>query len=273
MTRWVSAIVVACVAVFVLQQTQPGLTEQLVWYPPDALARPWTAITAMFAHASFGHILFNMIALYVFGPRLELRLGGARFLGLYFASGLGGALLCFLQPQHPVLGASGAIFGVSLAYARYWPHDIVYIWGILPMTTRTMVIVFTLLSVGGAISPVPLPLMGNVAHLGHLGGFVGGWLYLFWMERSTGGRNFRQRAETGWTVGQRAAAPVPKVIVELATGERETLERWNRIRPDQLHPVNREEFERIRAKVAAEGLRSLTPLDREFMERFAALAG
>ena len=272
MTRWVSTIVVACVAVFVLQSLYPGLTDQLVWYPPDALERPWTAITAMFAHGSFGHILFNMIALYVFGPRLEARLGGARFLGLYFASGIGGALLCFLQPQHPVLGASGAIFGVSLAYARYWPKDIVLIYGIIPMTTRTMVIVFTLLSVGGAISPVPLPLMGNVAHLGHLGGFVGGWLYLFWMERTTGGRNFRQRAEMGWTAERKASAPLPKAVVELATGEHETLARWARIKGDQLHPVNREEFDRIRGKIATAGLRSLTPLEREFMERFAALA-
>ena len=273
MTRWVTAIVATCVAVFVLQSLYPGLTDQLVWYPPDALTRPWTAVTAMFAHASFGHILFNMIALYVFGPRLEARLGGARFLGLYFASGLMGALLCLLQPQHAVLGASGAIFGVSLGYARYWPRDVVYIWGILPMTTRTMVFVFALLSVGGAISPVPLPFMGNVAHLGHLGGFVGGWLYLFWMERATGGRNFRRRAEMGWTAERKAAAPVPQAIVELALGEKETLERWGRIRPDQLHPVNREEYDRITAKITMAGLRSLTPLEREFMERFAALAG
>ncbi|HET7041940.1 MAG TPA: rhomboid family intramembrane serine protease [Gemmatimonadales bacterium] len=272
MTRWVSAIVVACVAVFVLQSQVPGLTEQLVWYPPDALARPWTAVTAMFAHGGFGHILFNMIALYSFGPRVEARLGGARFLGLYFVSGLMGALFCFIQPQHPVLGASGAIFGVALAYARYWPRDLVLVF-FIPMTTRVMVIVFTLLSVGGAISPVPLPFMGNVAHLGHLGGFVGGWLFLLWMERATGGRHFRQRAEMGWTAERKAAAPLPKAVVELAMGEKETLERWGRIRVDQLHPVNREEYDRIGAKIAAGGLRSLTPLEREFMERFAALAG
>lgn len=272
MTRWVSSIVVACVAVFVLQSLYPGLTDQLVWYPPDALARPWTAVTAMFAHGSFTHILFNMIALYSFGPRVEARLGGARFLGLYFVSGLMGALLCFIQPQHPVLGASGAIFGVALAYARYWPRDMFLVF-FVPMSARTMVVVLTVLSVGGAISPFPLPFFGNVAHLGHLGGFVGGWLFCLWMERATGGRDFRQRAEMGWTVERKAAAPLPKAVVELATGEHETLARWGRIRPDQLHPVNREEFERIRTKIATAGLRSLTPLEREFMERFAALAG
>lgn len=272
MTRWVTAIVVACVAVFVLQSLVPGLTDQLVWYPPDALDRPWTAVTAMFAHGGLGHILFNMIALYSLGPRVEARLGGARFLGLYFAGGLMGALLCLLQPQHAVLGASGAIFGVALAYARYWPRDMFLVF-FIPMTTRTMVIFLTVISIAGALSPVPLPLLGNVAHLGHLGGFVGGWLYLTWMERATGGRNFRQRAEMGWTAGRKAAAPLPQAVVELALGEKETLERWSRIPADQLHPVNREELDRIRLKIATAGLRALTPLEREFMERFAALAG
>jgi membrane associated rhomboid family serine protease len=273
MTRWVSVLVVACIATFVAQQLIPSLTGDFLWYPADALQRPWTAITAIFLHANFWHILFNMMGLVIFGPRLETRLGAKRFLGLYFFSGLVGSLACLLQPHIAVIGASGAIFGVSLAYARYWPEDRVYIYGIIPMSTRTMVIVFAIISAGGAISPVPLPFFGNVAHLGHLGGFAGGWLFCAWMERFTGQRYFRQRAETGWTVGQRAAAPVPKAIVELATGEKETLARWARIHPDQLHPVNREEFERISARIAAEGLRSLTPLDREFMERFAALAG
>ena len=275
MTRWVGRLIIANIAMFVLQQVYPGFTGWGMFVPAWALARPWTPITAMFLHdpTGYGHIIFNMWALFLFGPRVEARIGGSRFLGLYFASGLGGALLCFIQPAQAVIGASGAIFGVSLAYARYWPRDLLLIFGIIPMTTRTMVTVYTIISVIGAVSPVPLPLFGNVAHLGHLGGFAGGWLFLVWMEHATGARNFRQRAETGWTVGRKEAAPVPKVIVELATGEKESLERWSRIRPDQLHPVNREELDRIRAKIGATGVRSLTPVEREFLERFAALAG
>jgi membrane associated rhomboid family serine protease len=273
MTRVVMAIIIANVVMFLLQAQLPGLTEQLMWYPAAGLYRPWTAVTAMFLHGGFGHIAFNMLALYIFGPRVESRIGGGRFLGLYFVSGIMGSLLCLLQPHTAVIGASGAIFGVSLAYARYWPHDVFLVYGIIPMTARTMMFVYLVLSVGGAISPVPLPLMGNVAHLGHLGGFIGGWLFCTWMERFTGARNFRQRAETGWTVGQKEVAPVPKVIVELATGEKESLARWSRIQADQLHPVNREELERILAKISANGVRSLTALEREFLERFAALAG
>ena len=269
MTRWVSTLIIANVSMFVLQEFRPEVTEALMWLPASGMARPWTALTYMFLHGGWAHIIFNMLALYIFGPRLEARIGGKRFLGLYFTSGLVGALACFYSPAIPVIGASGAVLGVSFAYARYWPRDIVLIYGIIPMTTRMMVIAYALLSVGGVF----FGFEQGVAHLGHLGGLAGGWIFCEWMERFTGAKYFRQRAETGWTVGRKEAVPVPKVIVELATGETESLARWTRIQADQLHPVNREELERIRAKITASGVRSLTPVEREFLERFAALAG
>jgi rhomboid family protein len=269
MTRWVSVLIAANVAMFILQQTPADPSVALMWVPAYALTRPWTAVTYMFLHGGFGHIFFNMLGLYMFGPRLEARIGGSRFLILYLVSGLAGAAACFYTPMTAVIGASGAVLGVSVAYARYWPRDVVLIYGIIPMTTRVMVIAYALLSVGGVF----FGFQAGVSHLGHLGGLVGGWLFCLWLERFTGARNFRQRAETGWTVERNADAPVPKVIVEIATGEKESLERWARINPEQLHPVNREELERIRAKIAASGVRSLTALEREFLERFAALVG
>ena len=82
MTRWVSTLVIANVAMFVLQEFRPEVTDALMWLPASGMARPWTALTYMFLHGGFGHILFNMLALYIFGPRLEARIGGKRFLGL-----------------------------------------------------------------------------------------------------------------------------------------------------------------------------------------------
>ena len=269
MTRWVSVIVVACVAVFLVQSQNPAVTQSFMWLPAYGLVRPWTAFTYMFLHGGFGHIFFNMLALYIFGPRLEARIGGARFVGLYIVSGLAGALACYITPTTPVIGASGAVLGVSLAYARYWPNDTVLIYGIIPMTTRMMVIVYALLSVGGQL----FGFQAGVSHLGHLGGLAGGWFFCLWMERFTGAKHFRQRAETGWTVERKAQAPVPKAVVELALGEKESLERWSRIDPARLHPVNREELERIQAQIAASGVRSLAATEREFLERFAGLAG
>jgi membrane associated rhomboid family serine protease len=265
MRRWIPVIIAANVAAYVLQQTQPWITGAFMWVPGEALSRPWTAITYMFLHdpGGIGHILFNMLGLYIFGPRLEARIGGNKFLGLYLASGIAGALACFYQPQVAVIGASGAVFGVSLAYARYWPRDQVLIYGIIPMTTRTMVILYAVISVGGVF----FNFQEGVAHLGHLGGFAGGWLYCLWLERFTGARSFRALAEG------RRATPVVPIPIGPTPDERAAVERWERIPVEQLHPVNREEFERIRAKLTAGGPRSLTLSEREFLDRFAGLAG
>ena len=75
MTRWVSALVATCVVVFILQQRSPELTPAFMWLPALGMERPWTAVTYMFLHGGFGHVLFNMIALYMFGPRVEARIG------------------------------------------------------------------------------------------------------------------------------------------------------------------------------------------------------
>jgi len=264
MRRWVPILIATNVAIYLLQLMQPWVTQDFLWVPAFALERPWTAVTYMFLHDpnSIMHIGFNMLALYIFGPRVEARIGGARFLGLYFTSGIAGALACFYMPLVSVVGASGAILGVSLAYARYWPRDQVYIYGIIPMTTRTMVIVYAVISVGGVF----FNFQQGVAHLGHLGGFAGGYLYCLWMERFTGARSFRAIAEG------RRSTPVVALPIGPTPVERAALERWARIPADALHPVNREELERIRGKIAATGPRSLTSGELEFLERFSGLA-
>lgn len=253
MTPGVLLLLAANVAVFLLQRTVPGLTEQLVFFPPAVTQTPWTVVTSMFAHADFWHIGFNMFALWMFGPRVELRFGTRRFLGLYFTAGLVGSLAGFLVPNAAYLGASGAIFGVALAYARYWPHDKVLIYGVLPMTTRTMVILYALIElVSGVEGFIP-----GVAHFIHLGGFLGGWLYCAWLDRRTGAARFRRMANP--------ANHAPSLADALAG----RIERWNAIDASQLHPVNREELERIRAKLSSQGLGALTEGDVEFLERFS----
>src|SRR5579864_3576420 len=107
MTRWVKNLLIANIAIYFVQQTMPGVTEALMFVPVYALGRPWTIITYMFLHGSIMHILFNMLGLYFFGPRVEQRLGSNRFLWLYFLSGIAGALLhMLLAPQSPIIGAS-----------------------------------------------------------------------------------------------------------------------------------------------------------------------
>jgi len=249
---WVLRLVVANVAVFLLTASLPETTGLLALVPAAVLLRPWTLVTYMFVHANLMHILLNMLGLYFFGPRMEGRLGGRHFLGLYFLSGIAGAVLTFvLAPHAVVVGASGAVMGVLAGYARFWPEDRIYIWGVLPVSARVMVIGLAVYSI--AMGSGLLGGGGGVAHYAHLGGLVAGWLYVLGLERRRG----------------LARGSARKVPWELPGAARARSERWARIRPEELHEVNRAEVERLLARVREEGPRSLTEPERVFLDRMA----
>lgn len=252
MTPWVLRIIIANVAVFFLQQTTPAITELFMLVPALGLVRPWSFVTYMFLHGGMGHIFFNMLALFFFGPRTEARLGGPAFLGLYFSAGIMGAVLSIpFTPYAPIIGASGAVYGVMLAYAMFWPRDQILIWGIVPVEARFLIIFMTALSLFGGFSPSS----GGIAHFAHLGGFVGGYLFLKVMQRGSGAGKFRKQA-----------TPILRKIETPATA----LDRWRRIKRDDLHEVNRDELDRILDKISAGGIGTLTAGEREFLERFSA---
>jgi membrane associated rhomboid family serine protease len=250
MTPWTGWLIFANVGVFLLTSWNPMLAAPLVLVPAFIPYRPWTLVSYMFLHAGFGHIFFNMLALYFFGPQVELRMGGRAFGGLYLASGLSGALLSLATPYAHIVGASGAVFGVMLAFARYWPHAQILIWGILPVESRVLVVIMTVISLWS----IRTGAQGGIAHFAHLGGFVGGFLYLRVMEARSPAARFRAKV----------APPTP------ARARDADVERWRRVDAAALHPVNREEYERVMAKVATSGAGSLTPAEREFLDRFSA---
>src|SRR5580698_1739867 len=166
MTRWVKNLLIANVGMYFVQQTMPGVTEMLMFVPVGALLRPWTIITYMFLHGSITHILFNMLGLFFFGPRVEQRLGASRFLWLYFLSGISGALLSFwLAPHSALIGASAAIYGIVLAFARFWPTDKIYIWGVLPLEARWLVAITVVMAIYSGLNGST----GGVADFAHLG--------------------------------------------------------------------------------------------------------
>src|ERR1039458_8825902 len=141
MTRWVKNLLFANIGVFFVQQTMPGVTESMMFVPSLAFVRPWTVVTYMFLHGGFWHIALNMLGLYFFGPRVEQRLGSDRFLWLYFLSGISGAVLSYFLVPSALIGASAAVYGVVLAFARFWPTDKIYIYGIIPLEARWLVII------------------------------------------------------------------------------------------------------------------------------------
>ncbi len=248
MTPWVKRLLIANVGVFFLQLTVPGLTELLAFYPPYAIVRPWTIVTYMFTHSerSFTHILFNMLVLYFFGPRVEERLGSAHFIRLYLIAGVVGALLSIVFPRGGyIVGASGAVFGVQLAFAKYWPRERIYIWGILPVEAWLLVLATTVIALWGGF----VGRGGGIAHFAHLGGYLGAWLYLIWMERRSPARQWKTKLE----------APAKKVEIG----------NWRTIDTKSIHEVNRAEVDRILDKISAKGVESLTPAERTFLSHFA----
>jgi len=250
MTRWVRWLVYLNVGVFLAMATgviPRSVVDLLVLIPRWAPFRPWTILTYQFLHAGFLHLLFNMIGLYFFGPSLELRIGGRNFLILYLLSGATGAALSVLTPDVAIVGASGSVFGVLLGFARYWPHERIYIWGILPVEARILVIFLAIASLWGGFSGG-----GNVAHFAHLGGFVGGFLYLRFLERNSPSRRFRAQLES----------VAPKRVGA------EDLRRWEGVDREGLHPLNRAEYERIIEKARTLGVEALTIQERVFLERF-----
>jgi membrane associated rhomboid family serine protease len=145
----------------------------------------WQPVSYMFLHAGFMHLIFNMLALWMFGVDLERRWGKTAFLRYYFVCGVGAALTCIFvgllplaatAPVYaiPTVGASGAIYGLLLAYAILFPNRIIYYF-IFPIPVRIYVLLAGLLVLyesarGGA--------GGGVAHFAHLGGLIFGYLYL-----------------------------------------------------------------------------------------------
>ena len=252
MTPWVMRLIMANVLAFFFTANQPALVEQFALVPALLAQRPWTAVTYMFLHGSFSHIFFNMLSLWVFGPPVEARLGGRRFLSLYFIAGLTGAVLSVATSSAAVIGASGATYGIMLGYAWFWPRQQLLLWGIVAVEARFLVVAFTIISLVGARSGG-----GGIAHFAHLGGFIGAWAYLKWLG------NRPAAAAAAW---QKKLAPQVSASVP-------ALERWKKIDAASLHPINREEYERVMAKLNGGGVGTLTPGEREFLDRFSQATG
>ena len=153
---------------------------------------PWQLVSYVFLHAGLSHLFFNLLSLWMFGCALEQTWGQKRFLIFYLVCVIGAAL-CQLIVMHvtgvglPVLGASGGVFGLLLAYGLLFPKQPIFlIFPPIRMTAKTFVMVY------GAIELV-LGVTGEqsgVAHFAHLGGALFGWLMIrYWRGQPPFGRN------------------------------------------------------------------------------------
>jgi membrane associated rhomboid family serine protease len=193
------ALILANIAAYLLQANGLPLVESFALWPPASgdMASPgfapWQLVTYSFLHGGLSHILFNMFGLYMFGGEVERLFGSRYFLAYYFASvvvaGLTHlAVTAFIGgPAIPVVGASGGIYGLLLAFGVYFPQrTVVLLIPPIPMKARTFVVVFDALELFFGVTGTA----SGVAHFAHLGGMLGGWLMILW-RRSAGPSRLR----------------------------------------------------------------------------------
>jgi len=157
-----------------------------LFYYPSPYFHWWQPFTYMFMHAGFSHLFFNMFAVLMFGPALEEKWGTTRFLIYYIICGLGAALVqelvwAIAAPEVAVtIGASGAVFGILLAFGWLFPDVPMFILFIpIPIRARTLVIIYAVIELFAGIANLS---MDNVAHFAHLGGMLFGLILLLWWQ-------------------------------------------------------------------------------------------
>jgi membrane associated rhomboid family serine protease len=187
-TRTVRLLIIINIAVFLLQfagrlagtnavDVYFGLIPALV----TQHLMVWQLFTYMFLHGGVWHILFNMLALFMFGNDLERVWGTRRFVTYYFITGIGAGICSWLvaiNSRTVTIGASGAIYGLLLAYGVLWPNRIVYLNFLLPIKVKWLVIIYGAIAFLSSLSAAD----SGVAHIAHLGGMLVGLVYLKWKD-------------------------------------------------------------------------------------------
>ncbi|NIR45155.1 MAG: rhomboid family intramembrane serine protease [Gemmatimonadetes bacterium] len=259
LTPWVKRLIIANAVFWLLTWTRLIPLELAVEYlgftASEALKEPWTIITYMFVHGNFFHVFLNMLMLFFFGPPLEERWGGKEFLKYYAICGVAGALFNVGAMAFglgtgniPIVGASGAIYGIMLAYALNWPNSLVWIYAIFPIKVKYLVIILgamTFFSAFGGASD-------GIAHFAHLGGLVVGYIYL----------------KKGWRVQlhwEGLKKRLRKRKLTVISGQSNGDARRRSTRSDEETRML-EAVDKLLDKIAAHGIDSLTPEERRFLD-------
>jgi membrane associated rhomboid family serine protease len=201
----------------------------------------WQPITYLFLHGGLFHWLFNMLIFWMFGAELERRWGTVEFLKYFFITGLGAAACVLALTPHsttPTIGASGAVFGLIVAFALIYPDAVIYLYFLIPMKVWQAAILFAFIELFAGLEGGGM----GISRFAHLGGMVTGFLYLkFW--------DAARIQIKGW------------------------FRSVNRQKPRvELHEVTDElvtRVDRILDKVLKEGVESLTPEEKRIMDRYA----
>jgi membrane associated rhomboid family serine protease len=259
-TPWVVRLIAANMVVLLLMRTifiSPELTSALAFSPAGALAAPWTLFTYMFVHAGLLHLLGNMFMLFVFGTPVESRMGSRAFILYYLLCGVGAAVfsaaLSSIMNVGPMVGASGAVLGVALAFAMYWPDAELIVFPLpVPIRARTLVA----LLIGADVLFAFLTPGDGIAHVAHVGGALSGYLY------------FRMQG-----LSRRSPQPPPRAVERVVMVQSGSAEPERRTPVTPARPRRRvdadpvaAEVDRVLDKISEKGIASLTPAERRFLD-------
>ena len=280
LTPAVQALIAINVAVIFLQLTAWNFTDVSAVFGFDLNTLPghwWTAITYMFVHAGPWHLLANVYALYLFGPRLEHGWGSRRFLWFYLLCGLGGVAFQMLFFRGgSLVGASAGVFGVMTAYAMQWPEEEVFLMFVVPMRVRTVVVALFVLNLALGIAGTGES--ANVAYFAHLGGAAAAYVYMR-MALSTGMDQVRQRVANL----PDADEPPPAIPRNLPRRERGdevddivakskaiAAKRIGALTPSaRRREAKSDELNRVLDKISEHGMESLTSDERKVLEEMS----
>lgn len=269
LTPWVGRLMVANAGVLVLLMTvftAPEFRAGLVLDPGTPLAQPWAWLTHLFVHAGPLHLAVALLFLYLFGPAVEQRLGGPRFLQLYLGCGLGsaafGALLAGFVSLPPLLGASGAVLGVGLAFALLWPEAEIQVFPLpVPLSAATLLGIVVVLDLLGAFRFAD----DGLAHFAHAGGLIVayGWYRAQGFHRTRPATSSRPERH-------------PVMATQLLARQEEHADMVPPPPPAKPEPSvsprerERAELNRLLDKISADGLDSLTAEERVTLQEIAA---
>lgn len=257
MTLWVRRLLITNVVVYFLVPFGSAAFVGGWFIGARVLTQPWTLVTYQFLHGSLGHLFFNMLALYFFGPRLEERMGTRGFLTLYLGAGIfGAALSAVFSPAVPMVGASAAVYGVVAAFAVIWPFERVYLWFVLPVPIWALAVFMVVFSLQSSY----MGAQDGIAHFAHLGGLIFGAAYLKYWSYRTGSalRSFRRKM-------QMPSGDSPGIV-----RDRGAVSRWESIDVTDLHEINRAEVEALLTRVKEQGAGTLSASERQFLDRMAS---
>ena len=227
----------------------------------------WQLITYQFMHGGFSHILFNMFALWMFGMEIENMWGSKKFLYYYLLCGAAAGLFqLFIPPllgttPAVTIGASGAIYGVLIAFGMLFPNRHIYLYFLVPVRAKYLIgflIILEFLLIDSAGS--------NVAHLAHLGGALFGFLYIMFDKSIDAPFKRTLMGYKGYSPGESFKKPFDNISEKFRKRYTSTEDaKFYEINDKEESEISQEEIDRILDKISQSGYQNLSEKEKKIL--------